>query len=76
MNLRMKLLHAIAVLSMPAAGLSQWVHYPMADVPRKADGNANLTAPAPRLACRGHPFPRTILQTATEHAHHAEGEVR
>ena len=27
----------------------QWLHYPTADVPRKADGSPDLTAPAPRL---------------------------
>jgi hypothetical protein len=33
-----------------AAALAQWIHYPTADVPRKADGRPDLTAPAPRLA--------------------------
>jgi hypothetical protein len=31
----------------PAA---QWIKYPTAGVPRKADGTVNMTAPAPRLA--------------------------
>jgi hypothetical protein len=39
----------IAVLGWPAAGFSQWLHYPTAGVPRKADGAPDLTAPAPRL---------------------------
>ncbi len=40
----------IAVISAPAAGFGQWIHYPTDGVPRKADGSPNLTAPAPRLA--------------------------
>jgi hypothetical protein len=39
----------IAVLGAPALGFAQWLHYPTADVPRKADGSPDLTAPAPRL---------------------------
>jgi hypothetical protein len=39
----------IAVLGLPALGAGQWVRYPTADVPRKADGAPNLTAPTPRL---------------------------
>ena len=31
-------------------GLLQWVHYPTAGVPRKADGTVNMSASAPRLA--------------------------
>jgi hypothetical protein len=38
----------ITVIGVPA-GFSQWLHYPTADVPRKADGSPDLTAPAPRL---------------------------
>ena len=37
------------VLVMPALGFGQWLHYPTADVPRKADGKPDLTAPTPRL---------------------------
>jgi hypothetical protein len=33
--------------AMPAA--AQWVGYPTSGVPRKADGNVDMTAPAPRL---------------------------
>jgi hypothetical protein len=29
---------------------AQWIHYPTAGVPRKADGGVNMSAPAPRLA--------------------------
>ena len=32
-----------------AQGFGQWIHYPTAGVPRKADGSPNLTARAPRL---------------------------
>jgi hypothetical protein len=39
----------IAVMSDPACGFGQWLHYPTADVPKKADGTPDLTAPAPRL---------------------------
>jgi hypothetical protein len=39
----------IAVISAPAIGFGQWLHYPTDDVPRKADGSPDLTAPAPRL---------------------------
>lgn len=38
--------------SLLAAGLSlsaQWVHYPTAGIPRKADGTFNASAPTPRL---------------------------
>jgi len=40
----------LAGLGLPAVGLSQWLHYPTADVPRRADGTPDLTAPPPRLA--------------------------
>jgi hypothetical protein len=46
----MKVLRAIALLGLPAIGFSQWVHYPTAGVPKKADGTPNPAAPAPRLA--------------------------
>jgi hypothetical protein len=36
------------LLSIPSA--AQWVKYPTAGVPRKADGSVNMSAPAPRLA--------------------------
>jgi hypothetical protein len=39
----------IAVLGAPVLAFGQWVHYPTAGLPRKADGTPNLTAPAPRL---------------------------
>ena len=41
---------AIALLVAPALGFGQWVRYPTAGVPKKADGTPDLTAPAPRLA--------------------------
>ncbi len=41
----------IALALLGAATLSaQWVHYPSAGVPRKADGTVDLSAPAPKLA--------------------------
>ena len=39
----------IAVFGTPSLGFGQWVHYPTAGVPKKADGTPDLTAPAPRL---------------------------
>jgi hypothetical protein len=42
-------LFLIIVISAPALGFSQWLRYPTEDVPKKADGTPNLTAPAPRL---------------------------
>ena len=39
----------IAIMGIPATGFGQWLHYPTADVPKKADGSPDLTAPAPRL---------------------------
>ncbi|HSC15378.1 MAG TPA: hypothetical protein VLI71_09695 [Gammaproteobacteria bacterium] len=38
---------AALLASLPAA--AQWVGYPTAGVPRKADGKVDMTAPAPRL---------------------------
>ena len=43
------LIFLISVLGTAAISFGQWVHYPTAGVPRKADGTLNLTAPAPRL---------------------------
>jgi hypothetical protein len=43
----MPLLLIIAILGAPALAFGQWVRYPTVDVPRKADGTPNLTAPAP-----------------------------
>jgi hypothetical protein len=39
----------IAIVSVPAVSIGQWLRYPTAGVPRKADGTPNLTAAAPRL---------------------------
>jgi len=39
----------IAIVSVPAVTIGQWLRYPTAGVPRKADGTPNLTAAAPRL---------------------------
>ena len=40
----------ILLLGCEAIGFSQWIHYPTAGVPRKADGAPDLAAPAPLLA--------------------------
>ena len=39
----------IAIVSVPAVSIGQWLRYPTADVPRNTDGTPNLTAAAPRL---------------------------
>jgi hypothetical protein len=41
---------AIAITAMSAVTAAQWLHYPTAGVPKKADGRPDLTAAAPRLA--------------------------
>ena len=41
---------AVAVLSLASPAFAQWVGYPTAGVPRKADGSVDMTAPAPRMA--------------------------
>jgi len=40
----------LAMFGAPAYAIAQWIHYPTADVPRKAGGAPDLTAPAPRLS--------------------------
>jgi len=49
MRRRMFGLLLAAAIGMPVAVLGQWVRHPTADVPKKADGSPDLTAPAPRL---------------------------
>ena len=59
------ILPAVIVLTCPPRTASaQWLHYPTADVPRTADGNPNLSAPAPRLP-GGTPDFSGIWLTAT-----------
>jgi hypothetical protein len=43
------LVFVITALGAPVPGFGQWVHYPTADVTRKADGTPDLTAPTPRF---------------------------
>ena len=38
------------IIALPAVGVTQWLRYPTADVPRTGDGSPNLNAPTPRLA--------------------------
>jgi hypothetical protein len=45
---RTPLLLAAAFFS--SSAFAQWIGYPTANVPRKADGSVNMSAPAPRLA--------------------------
>jgi hypothetical protein len=47
MKFRFILIVAALVAGTPPA-FSQWLHYPTAGVPKKADGSPNLTAPTPR----------------------------
>jgi hypothetical protein len=53
----------VVAFGVPGVGLTQWLHYPTAEVPRKADGKPNLTAPAPRLT-NGKPDFSGIWHTA------------
>ena len=39
---------SLVILSTPLC--AQWIKYPTPGVPRKADGNVNMSAPAPRMA--------------------------
>ncbi|HET7130816.1 MAG TPA: hypothetical protein VFJ95_01155 [Gammaproteobacteria bacterium] len=64
----MSLLGAIAAAS-PAA--AQWVGYPTASVPRKADGTVNMAGPAPRLP-DGKPDFSGIWTTADRKAEAAD----
>jgi hypothetical protein len=44
---------ALVILTAPLASThlsAQWIHYPTAGVPRKADGKVDMTAAAPRMA--------------------------
>jgi hypothetical protein len=47
--MRLIVLVVIATLGAPAFGFGQWVRYPTAGMPRKADGTPDLSAPTPRL---------------------------
>jgi hypothetical protein len=40
----------VAVTVFASAATGQWLNYPTADVPKKADGSPNLEAPTPRMA--------------------------
>src|SRR5207253_6156862 len=40
----------LGTLLVSTALAAQWIKYPTAGVPRKADGSVNMAAPAPRLA--------------------------
>jgi hypothetical protein len=62
---------AVTTLGLPAAGFSQWLHYPTADVPRKADGAPDLTASPPRLA-DGKPDLSGIWHAARRNACNAD----
>jgi hypothetical protein len=53
------------ILLVPALGFAQWLHYPTAGVPRKADGTPDLTAPTPRLP-DGKPDLSGIWHTAVK----------
>jgi hypothetical protein len=47
---RLRPLLFLALLAAPIAGLGQWLHYPTAGVPKKADGSPNRTGPTPRMS--------------------------
>jgi len=40
----------VVIVGLPVFGTAQWLHYPTAGVPKKADGSPDLTAAPPRLA--------------------------
>lgn len=61
---RMAFAVAIAIVSGPLA--AQWVGYPTAGVPRKADGSVNMTAPAPRMATGQPDFSGIWISDRTE----------
>jgi hypothetical protein len=44
------LIAAVVVLGLTTVAAAQWIHYPTAGLPRKADGTPDLTGPAPRMA--------------------------
>src|SRR5688572_1921476 len=46
--MRALLMGLIAALCVPVLTAGQWLKHPTEGVPRKADGTADLTAPAPR----------------------------
>lgn len=48
---------------MPTHLAAQWIHYPTAGVPRKADGKVDMSAPAPRMS-NGKPDFSGIWTTA------------
>jgi hypothetical protein len=45
---RVLVLMVMATIGVPALGFGQWLQYPTADVPKKADGSPDLLAPTPR----------------------------
>jgi hypothetical protein len=47
---RLRPLLFLALLAAPIAGLGQWLHYPTAGVPKKADGSPNRTGPTPHMS--------------------------
>jgi len=61
---RLALAIASVILSVPLA--AQWVGYPTAGAPRKADGSVNMTAPAPRLATGQPDFSGIWISDRTE----------
>jgi hypothetical protein len=53
LGIRRGVLCTLVILGAPLASThlaAQWVHYPTAGVPRKADGKVNMSAPTPRMA--------------------------
>ena len=63
MNRRSIVAIAVALMCVRAGVVGQWLHHPTPDVPRTADGKANLSAPPPRSA-DGKPDFSGIWQSA------------
>jgi hypothetical protein len=66
---------ALVILGIPTASTrlaAQWLKYPTAGAPRKADGKLNMSAPTPRMA-DGKPDFSGIWTTAEPNVNRAEG---
>jgi hypothetical protein len=63
----------VALASAPAA--AQWIGYPTAGVPRKADGSVDMTAPAPRMPSGKPDFSGIWISDSTEEGKETPSDV-